>query len=280
MLHLSLIMPKILFRLNPEILNLLFRDITDGEAEFYKQSFDQALLRIMLKTSGRFKSSSYYDRLNAVLGIARSAITGKVTRISSFIGTISSHATRMMIAKHLGITWSRSSLSKMTGIVFILIYSLWGTFYNSQARHWVINRSEYIMGHYRKVTDAVTDGTGEQTSRVWFFNAISGYLATETKSMAFLDVASCGEDEDSQMPSWVPNWSREINQQTYNFATRVKKKRVPEIFGFTDGGEALKLVGQSKGKVAIIIRPEDLDPLQSSLVEGSFEISLNLTSEK
>jgi hypothetical protein len=77
-----------------------------------------------------------------------------------------------------------------------------------------------------------------------FFAAIAGYLARETKSLAFLDVATCGEDEDEGMPSWVPTWPREISKPAYDFASRLKKDQAVHIFRFTDGGKTLQLAGR------------------------------------
>jgi hypothetical protein len=37
-----------------------------------------------------------------------------------------------------------------------------------------------------------------------FFTALAWYLAKEINSLAFLNAATCGEDEG--MPLWVPTW--------------------------------------------------------------------------
>lgn len=68
----------------------------------------------------------------------------------------------------------------------------------------------------------------------------------------FSDAAVRGEDDDNEMPSWVPNWAREVGDPAYSFATRVKKDQAPDAFRFVENGKVLELVGWSKGKVDVV----------------------------
>lgn len=106
-----------------------------------------------------------------------------------------------------------------------------------------------------------------------FFAAVASYLAKETGSLAFLDVATCGEDENGEMPSWVPNWTRRVSKPAYDFASRVKKNRILDVFRFIDSGKTLQLVGLPKGRVNIV-GLEYLAFLQLSPWQGAFEKAL------
>jgi Heterokaryon incompatibility protein (HET) len=240
-------------------------------ADFHEQPFAKRLNRILIKSAGSFKCHDDRDRLDAVLGIAGGATMGKVTKMASLVETISSLPFRRIVYKPINFFWGTYSLPVKVAIcAFAATYSLWGFFYDHRARHWTINRPDYVVAGYRKVIGAVTGGAGERPSRVELFTAIAGYLARETKSLAFLDVATCGEDKDKGMPSWVPNWSREVSKPAYDFISRIKKDQALDIFELTDGGKTLQLTGRSRGTVNII-RTADLNLLRSSPWQGASE---------
>jgi hypothetical protein len=199
--------------------------------------------------------------------------------MAGFMETISSFSTGMIISKHMDSLWDHFSLPvKVAYIAFAVAYSLWGQFYDFRAKHWTLNRSDYVVAGRKEVIGAVTSGPGERANRVEFFTALAGYLANKTESLAFLDVATCGENEDEGMPSWVPNWTREASKPAYDFARSIKKDQPPNVFTFTDGGKTLQLAGLSKGRVNIM-RSADLDLLQSSPWQGTFEKVLALPSK-
>jgi hypothetical protein len=163
-------------------------------------------------------------------------------------------------------------------MAFFGIWSLWGIFYDSRAKHWTINRPDYVVAGYKEAISSVSGGPGGRPSRVDFFTAMARYLGSETKSLAFLDVATCGGDEDEEMPSWVPNWSREVSTPAYDFASCIKKDQALDQFGFMDGGKTLLLVGWSRGTVDVL-RPADLELLHSSPWQGAAVKVLALPKE-
>ncbi|KAE9369657.1 hypothetical protein N431DRAFT_485525 [Stipitochalara longipes BDJ] len=276
------VITKVLTIIIMKTMGSFLADISGSVSEFHVQPFAQRLHRILLRTAGRFKCHDDRDRLYAVLGIAGGAKIGEVTQMANFMETLSSYPFSIFIGMQMeflwGVTGDSGLLAKVVSFTAAFLYSAWIDFYDSRAKHWTINRPDYVVAGYREVIDAVTGGPGARLSRVEFFTTVARYLADETTSLAFLDVATCGEDEDEEMPSWVPTWSREANKEAYDFANRVKKDEALDIFCFTDGGKTLQLFGRSRGTLHVL-RSADLDHLQSSPWQGAFEKVLALPSE-
>lgn len=89
--------------------------------------------------------------------------------MADFVETISSVSTSTIITRQMGVLWDTSSLPvKVAGIVFALMYSSWGIFYDSKAKHWAINCPGYVVAGYREVIDAVKGGPGGRPGRVVF----------------------------------------------------------------------------------------------------------------
>ena len=228
---------------------------TDNEVPFREQDFGARLQRILLRTAGQFKCCEDRDRFFAVLGIAVGASPGRNTAVRDLVRFISSRPTKFAIA--LGI----SRYGKLIGagttytfwsVVFVLVYSAWSTYFESIAMHWTISRPEYVVVDNRPAAvDARKMRELLQTkSRSDFFAALAADLATKTKTLAFLDSAHCGEDTDKGMPSWVPNWNRNIEEAAYKFAVRKKKAgQAVDSFRFTNGGKTLELWGRPRGTV-------------------------------
>ncbi|KAH8883198.1 hypothetical protein GQ53DRAFT_847095 [Thozetella sp. PMI_491] len=269
-----------------KFMDVLYRDKDHGEPGFNQQPFAQRLHRVLLRTSGRYRCHDDRDRLYAVLGIAGGTKTGKSTTMANFIEGISSFTTSMVIGQYMDHRWPWATASiraRVTMIAIAMASAQWGVFYEEKARHWNFNRPAYEVADYRKVIDAVVSGSeGRRSNRVEFFTNLAGYLARETKTLSFLDVANCGEDQDEDMPSWVPNWSRELSKPAYDFAIRAKQAEAPsETFRIFEGKGAkmLWLFGRSKGRVRILGKP-DLDRMRSSPWHGAFEKGLALTSDE
>ncbi|KAH8694427.1 heterokaryon incompatibility protein-domain-containing protein [Ilyonectria robusta] len=237
--------------------------------QFHEQPFPQRLHRILLRTSGHFKSGDDRDRLFAVLGIAGGATTVSASRMAKLVETISNPATYLAILAQKNSLSTSTISAKINHIRLSCLCSSWGRDYDVWARHWAIPRPIYHVAGYGKVIDAVAGNAGKQLSRADFFTAIAGYLAKETGSLSFLDVANCGDDKDATMPSWVPNWSRKVNERAYDFASRVKNEPATTNFEFTEGGKTLHLTGKSIGRVNTI-SSTDLDMLESSPWQGNF----------
>lgn len=247
-----------------------FRETIVQLPEFHEQPFPQRLHRILLRTSGHFKCGDDRDRLFAVLGIAGGATTVSTSVMGQLVEIISNPTIHAAIFGQMNPLLQTSAiLAKKAIIFFFFVCSSWGGYYDAWVKHWVISRPSYRVAGYGKVIDAVAGKAGEQLSRVDFFTAIAGYLAKETGSLSFLDVANCGEDKDATMPSWVPNWSREMNKPAYHFASRVENEPATAKFEFTDGGKTLHLAGKPMGTVNTI-SPTGLDMLESSPWQDTF----------
>lgn len=79
------------------------------------------------------------------------------------------------------------------------------------------------------------------------------------------------------MNRWVSTWSREISKPAYDFAIRVKKDQAQDMFEITEEGKTLHLVGQTKGRINILL-PAKLDYMKLSPWHGAFEKVLMLPS--
>jgi hypothetical protein len=239
------------------IIGFLFPFTKENKANFHKQPFADRLQRILLRTAGHFLCRDDRDRLYAVLGIAGGAKKGDVTYMADFVRYISSFSTGQIIAHTMDPFLKarpNDHALKIGAISFALAHSSWAWFYDSRAKHWTINRPDYVVTGYREAIDAVAGGSEASSgaSRVAFFTALARYLASQTKTLGFLDAASCGEDNDRAMPSWVPNWKREASPQAYEFTSRKKDGLARDSFGFEQDGKTLWLVGRPRGTVHVV----------------------------
>lgn len=218
---------------------------------FHEQPFPQRLLRVLLKTAGHFECRDDRDRLAAVLGVVGG--TKKAPSLTaSFIEKISSHNTHMTLAQAIEFSYRGQYGGSTTWIVCnaagSLLLSAWAIFYESRAKHWAISRPEYVMTDSTEVLQAIeSKGEARQDDAGVFFRALSNYLGSKTRSLAFLEAAACTEDSDS--PSWAPNWRREVEEHAYDFVTEDKEGLAADIFYFTDDGKTLMVVGQDFGRV-------------------------------
>ncbi|EEU48337.1 uncharacterized protein NECHADRAFT_75806 [Fusarium vanettenii 77-13-4] len=247
-----------------------------GGPRFHELPFPKRLQSILLGTAGQFKCRDDRDRLYAVLGIAGGVTVGPRTKMATLMDKLGSHSTHVILCQHLDeLVKGSSQIVTVAGIIFSLALSTWGAYYDSRARYWTISRPDYIISGYKRVIDAVT---GRRPSRVEFFTALAGYLAKETGSLSFLDAAACGEDPDEDMPSWVPNWSREVSKQAYNLAIRINKDQAPDSFKIANGGKTLQVIGQCS-TIVNVVHPVDLQILRASPWQGAFQKIIALPKE-
>jgi hypothetical protein len=274
-------LPKLLYSGINKISDSFGQDIHNKQVLFHQQPFAGRLQRVLLKTAGQFQCRDDRDRLYAVLGIAGGAESGHVTKTADFVRYMSSFSTSMTLS-HAIDTLSKASPSlpfKIAAFAFGFTHSSWAIFYDSNAKHWTISRPEYVVTGYREVIDAVAGKPGESPSRAEFFTALARYLANKTKTLAFLDAATCGEDKEAAMPSWVPNWTREVGRPAYDFSIRVKKDQASDRFGFAEDGKALWIMGQRKGTVHVVRSVADSTVSQSWPIQDLFEKWLSLPIE-
>ncbi|KAK3692972.1 heterokaryon incompatibility protein-domain-containing protein [Podospora appendiculata] len=272
---------KILSRVLSNVWGQFSNDSSLHEIPFHEEAFVHRLHRVLVKTAGQFQCRDDRDRLYAVLGTAGGAKTGSATMLAGFMGFIGSHATSSILARLMDPLVSSSARFHLKLVRFTLgvASSLWTIFYDSRAKHWTINRPEYIVTGYRGVLDAVTGGPEKQHSRVDFFTGLARYLGTETGSLAFLDAAACGEDADEGMPSWVPNWKRVVGEPAYEFLTRFKENSATDTFRFVEDGMALELLVRSRGAVHSVQPTAELNLTQSAPWHKAFERCLALPIE-
>lgn len=185
--------------------------------------------------------------------------------LSKFIKFLGSHSTSMAIGRSFDYISKESDTSltfRICAVGFCFLFSVWTQFYDANGRYWIISRPKYVVTGYTSVIDAVAGGPGGRRSRVEFFTALAQYLANKTKTLSFLDAASCGEDKEDGMPSWVPNWTREVGDPAFDFATLIKKDHAPDTFWFPDDGKTLQLLGLFRGKVHKVRSKGDLAILE------------------
>ncbi|KAJ9652086.1 hypothetical protein H2198_008672 [Neophaeococcomyces mojaviensis] len=247
----------------------LMSDETENDLieRFQKQPFAQRLQQVLLRTAGHFRCRDDQDRLYAVLGISGGSKKGKAVVVSGFMEFISSHSTHIIFLRTMT-PLLEASASTLTRIILGIALSSWSVFYGERAKHWTFNRPEYVVNRYEEIIDAVTyDPSGQRRNRVEFFTALARYISTENKSLAFLDVANCGEDQDQAMPSWVPNWTRELSAPAFKLVTQTRKAdEAPAVFQFLEDGKTLVLLGRAKGKVHVVRSTDPEHPRSASSV--------------
>ncbi|KAI1122865.1 heterokaryon incompatibility protein-domain-containing protein [Nemania abortiva] len=249
------------------------------EIDFYKQLPAQRLQRILLRTAGRFKCSDDRDRVYGVLGISRGVVMGETRALADFVKSLSSPAIRVQIVSKLTNLYEGSiGFTKAFTLSIVLAYAGWRRFYDVRAKHWAINRPDYVVADFRDGIDPIAVKPGVRLSRDEFFTSIAGYLATQEKSLAFLDAVTCSESDDGTIPSWVPDWSRMVSKPAYEFAIRPKADLVSAFLGLADRGTTLQIAGRFRGKIEVI-DAVDLDELGSSPWHGAFVKVLALPRE-
>ncbi|KAK4133862.1 hypothetical protein BT67DRAFT_32895 [Trichocladium antarcticum] len=221
------------------------------------------------------------DRLYAVLGIAGGARSGQATAMADLVRDLNSFSTALAIGHAMDplVKLSPGLPFQIAAFALSLAYSSWACFYEERAKHWTISRPEYIVTRYREVIATATGGRGQRTSQVEFFTALAQYLANKTKTLAFLDAATCGTDQDDAMPSWVPNWTREVGRPAYDFSMRPKTDQAGDRFAFADNGKTLCAIGMPKGTVHVVRSVADPAAPPPGFLQQRFENWLVLTAE-
>ncbi|KAK0648395.1 heterokaryon incompatibility protein-domain-containing protein [Cercophora newfieldiana] len=229
-------------------------DVHENKTKFRDQHFPARVERLLLRTAGRFKCQEDRDRLYAIFGVAIGTKAGQNTKTRDFVRYLSAYPTSITLTR----TLFEPALKSMGAPILMLAaygltIGLWNVYYDAFAKHWAINRAEYVIdGRREKPTRAITK-LKQTASRVDFFTTLASYLATNTRTLAFLDAASCGEDADCDMPSWVPTWSRGVSEAAYNFAIRRERSgQATDNFHFTNEGKTLMLSGRPRGVVNVV----------------------------
>jgi hypothetical protein len=233
---------------------------------FQRLWFPRRLQEILLRTSGRFRCRDDRDRLYAVLGIAAGVTEDPRRKIAFFIrGRVFCLLTIVIVllcslAVYLN-DWK--TLSTLYFPIGLLSLSIWPIYDGSIVRYRTISRPEYITLRYMRDLD---DFKGGESDRAGFFTALGGYLAQRTGNLSFLDAVSCGEDGEDTIPSWVPDWSKEISVSAYEFAKRLDWTwfQIADLNGFliTDAGKTLQVEGRCR-TVIKVVRAADLQKVQS-----------------
>jgi hypothetical protein len=119
---------------------------SNGVTDLYEQPFAERLYRILLKTAGRFQCRDDRDRLHALFGIAGGATTGETTKIANFVKACSNISGQIIFAQYIDIVFRDArGRVEITGFVLVLMYCLWGSFYESRAKNWTVNRPDYAV---------------------------------------------------------------------------------------------------------------------------------------
>lgn len=236
---------------------LFSQDQIDQALPFDQQSFPHRLHLILFKTAGHFQCRDDRDRLYALLGIADGARTVKFTAATHAFNFIRVLGLCFIYYElfHTTSKYSQGSApDAIKGLTALrAVNGAWKQFYKSSMYNWFPARSNYIVSEHDEIVSHIADGPLASHDRVEFFTALARYLGSKTMVLAFLDAANCGEDQDAEMPSWVPNWTRREHYKACNFATyRMNEIRALANFSFGDDGKSLKLLGWARGDVNVI----------------------------
>ncbi|KAK6827899.1 Heterokaryon incompatibility protein 6- OR allele [Apiospora arundinis] len=195
-------------------------------ANFHEQPFADRLQRVLLRTAGRFRCRDGRDRLDFNSSVA------VVQSMQYFVPAESASASG----------WFGATCAALVGA-----HLVWDAFYTADAKHWTISRPEYVVTKNKKFSNTFADASERQTPAE-FFTTLARFLAQETQSLAFLDASPCGKPASGSredIPSWVPDWAREVDHAAYENATRAREDdEARDIFQFIDEGKTLELVGR------------------------------------
>ncbi|KAK4447348.1 heterokaryon incompatibility protein-domain-containing protein [Podospora aff. communis PSN243] len=229
-------------------------DVDKNKTQFRKQSFDHRIERLLLRTAGRFKCHDDRDRLYAVLGIAAGSIAGPNTKIRNFIRQLSAFSTASAVSRMLNPVYnSMEQAAQRVMLVLSLAFGLWLVYYDRYAKHWAINRAGYVVKSDDKAPASMMAKLKPTTGRIEFFTTLASYLATNTRTLAFLDAANYWHDKDCDMPSWVPTWEREVTEQAYHFAIRIKRDgQARDHFEFSPDNKTLTVLGRPRGIIHVV----------------------------
>ncbi|KAL2131446.1 hypothetical protein VTI74DRAFT_5115 [Chaetomium olivicolor] len=155
---------------------------------------------VFLRSAERFKGYEDRDGFYAVLGITVGVSTGSNSKARNFVRYFSADTTGMVLARVFELLYdSLDTTGGAVGTALILALGTWRSYYDSCFRHWAINRAEDVVADLDE-----------------FFILLAPYIAARTRALAILDAAHC----DQEMPSWIPNWAREIGDPVHHFAIR------------------------------------------------------------
>ncbi|CAG9978598.1 unnamed protein product [Clonostachys byssicola] len=230
-----------------------------GSIVYEVEVFARDLCNILLRTSGSFKCRDHDDRLYAVLGIVAGVsrdTSGNSSKFSYFVCSIATLG-------FLGISKVQDSLLReVCRDILLTLLCLATIFCEIGPRYWVKNRPSSIRDSSYAIR-SITGHQGYQLSRVQFFTKLAHGLAEQAKSLSFLEAASCGEDEDPAMPSWVPNWSREVHPPAWDFAYKDIGRPLfadHDAFSFLEEGRVIDVQGY-RVPVANLCTIADLDEI-------------------
>ncbi|KAK7997061.1 hypothetical protein PG989_005101 [Apiospora arundinis] len=222
-------------------------------ANFHEQPFADRLQRVLLRTAGRFRCRDGRDRLYGFMEFTSdfNSSVAVVQSMQYFVPAESASASG----------WFGATCAALVGA-----HLVWDAFYTADAKHWTISRPEYVVTKNKKFSNTFADASERQTPAE-FFTTLARFLAQETQSLAFLDASPCGKPASGSredIPSWVPDWAREVDHAAYENASRAREDdEARDIFQFIDEGKTLELVGRPLGKVKAV------KSLHAALVQSS-----------
>ncbi|KAK0610792.1 heterokaryon incompatibility protein-domain-containing protein [Immersiella caudata] len=251
-------------------------DINENRISFHKQDFPDRILRLLLRTAGCFKCQEEHDRFYAVLGIAARSRAGQDTKTRDFIRQLS-----ILGPTVLSTFLDRNRSTHAIGFLLVVATGLWRTYYLTYAKHWAINRAEYVVGGDNEAQVSLMAKLKSTTNRAEFFTVLASRLATQTGALAFLDAAHCREDTDCDMPTWVPTWAREVSEEAYHFTIRMKRDgQARDDFEFSTDGKTLTVLGRPRGTVHVVrSQAADATGHKPTLHQRMFEKWLVLPSQ-
>ncbi|KAK0710523.1 heterokaryon incompatibility protein-domain-containing protein [Apiosordaria backusii] len=242
-----------------------------SDIEFTEQALASRLQSILLRTSGHFKCRDTQDRLYGVLGIAGGSAIGTDRALADVIQTMSSMEVTLQ-----ALTMQQYMWFKVSSIwIFIAVFTAWQMFYLFEARYWPICRPRFVISNHTEILDATMNSSKQAPTRAQFFTGLARYLITKTKTLSILDGACCGTGGDPDMPSWVPDWSRPIDYNSYDYSIK-KGYKPPDQFFFSQDGETLILGGLPRGAVNVVRRLDESTPHHPGPLQRAFEGWLSL----
>ncbi|KAK0664607.1 heterokaryon incompatibility protein-domain-containing protein, partial [Cercophora samala] len=233
------------------LVELLYRDAAKNRIRQFRDQKPAARLQtILLRTSGHFKCRDMQDRL---------CLTELVRMFGHYelrLGLFSDHPFRLCLAS-----------------------IIWEQFYVLVARYWPMFRPQFVIMDAKEVHQAIIGSSRDGNSQLQFFIGLAQYLATQTRRLSILDGAGCTADQNSQVPSWTPVWTRTIDKNARDFA--ISRDYVPpDKFHFSKDATTLTLQGRARGTITVARVINTTQPDQTQPLQRAFETWLFLPITK
>ncbi|KAJ6788345.1 hypothetical protein PWT90_10130 [Aphanocladium album] len=220
---------------------------------FHEMNYWSKLVQMLFLTAGHFQCRDDQDRVAALLGIAAGHLSPLSVRVDSFLGYLEAMVPRIAAVKLLYESCQNGLISYNTKIVaFLYLLVEWQFAALVASDAWYPHVIQFNGPRYVMHADEENDKPlYQERGRVATLCRNARAIIANTGSLSILEAASCGCDEDEDMPSWIPNWSRSIGAEACSYLLRDTKsrERVAGVFEISDNSRQITVSGLTIGRI-------------------------------